>query len=231
MSVNNRKSLMLVAGVLCVMGVSSSSWAQYTWNMTTATPSSGSITDVTAGAVTRGNNNGTTNTLFNATSASNNAGASAGNNAGLAVFSGAFSGATSSYFEFTLTPNAGFAVQFTGITFGSRSTGTGPQTLSVRTSADAFAADAGAATVANNSVWVGVAPTISAPVIGAFDTPLTIRIYGSGVVGVPAINTTTWRIDDMTVNATAVSAAIPEPTTLALLSVGAVGIIARRRKK
>jgi hypothetical protein len=228
MTTLKKNALLAVATVGILVGMTSSAKAQtYTWDMTNPTPSSGSITNVTAGAISRANNNGTTNTLFNNSSGSNNSGASAGNNAGLAVFSGAFNSATSSYFEFTLTPSTGLAVQFTGITFGTRSTGTGPQTLSIRTSVDSFATNAGSVTVSNNSIWVPVTPTIATPVTSAVSTALTVRIYGSGVVGTPTANTTTWRVDDLTVTASA----IPEPTTLALLALGGAGMMVRLRRK
>jgi hypothetical protein len=82
-------------------------------------------------------------------------GASAGSNAGAAARTGALDRAAggSAYFEFTLTPAAGKVLWITGLTFGSRSTSTGPQAFAVYSSADNFALPVAAGTFANNSVW------------------------------------------------------------------------------
>jgi hypothetical protein len=234
--VNRMKSLAVAAGVVSMLGVSSSSWAQYTWNMTTATPNNPSaIANITAGAIAQGNNNGTTTLLVSGSVSSgyttaSGLTASGTFNAGAAAFTGALNPATSTYFTLTLTPAAGFAVNLTGIDFGSRSTSTGAQLISVLTSVDNFTVAAGSAPIANNSTWVAINPAIT-PVLGAVDAPLVIRIYGSAGAGAPTAGTANWRIDDLTVNATAVSAAIPEPTTLVFLSIGVIGFVARRRKK
>ena len=103
------------------------------WNslrdFSTATPLSGLPADITGATVTQGNNNGTT-TLITATSVSSGyPGASGGNNAGAAANVGAFSATGSAYFTFTLTPQAGEVVTTSAISFGSRSTTTGPTSL------------------------------------------------------------------------------------------------------
>ena len=48
---------------------------------------------------------------------------------------------TAEYYEVTITPAAGFTVSFTSITFKSQRSGTGIRTYSVRSSADAYAAN------------------------------------------------------------------------------------------
>ena len=101
------------------------------WNFTTASPST-TISNLTIGDLTQGNNNGTT-ILINGTSASSvYTGASGGNNAGAASRTGSLNtGASgSAYFQFTLTPANGYNFTLTGISFGSRGTSTGPQAYS-----------------------------------------------------------------------------------------------------
>ncbi|MGL4400969.1 MAG: hypothetical protein ACRCXD_13950, partial [Luteolibacter sp.] len=123
--------------------------------MTAATPSS-SGTNVSGNSITSGNNNGTT-TLLTTTSVANFAGASGGNNAGAAARTGALDttpSTGSAFFEVTLTPQNGATLTLSEISFGARSTSTGPQAYTIRTSSDSFAADFATGTFANNSTWV-----------------------------------------------------------------------------
>jgi IPT/TIG domain len=184
---------------LLIAGMASPSQAQVTWDFATDTPTSGVPANLSVGALSRGNNNGTTNTLLNSTSASNTyPGFSASNNAGAAARLGALDTGLdkSAYFEVTLTPASGFNVTLQGISFGTRSTGTGPQAYSLLTSADGFVAAAATGAITNNSAWAAKSNTglaLTSP------TPLTLRIYGhnGASTGSPAANTTNWRIDDL----------------------------------
>jgi DNA/RNA endonuclease G (NUC1) len=171
----------------------------------TALPSSGLSADITGGLLTQVNNNGTT-PLLTTVSASTGTGASGAVNAGAATINGGLNLATSTYFQFTLAPGAGKRLLATGISFRSRSTGTGPQALAVYSSADGYAAPL--ATLANTSGtnWALYSPTISA-ITGLTDTPITFRIYGYNGAGATG-STAVWRIDDLRVT---VSAIFPPP--------------------
>ncbi|OSZ80697.1 hypothetical protein CAP36_05445 [Chitinophagaceae bacterium IBVUCB2] len=175
-----------------------------TWNFGTAAanpaPSSGiPVTNLTISDITQGNNNGTT-TLLTTTSASNTyPGFSGQFNAGAAARVGVLNTAASgsAYFEFTLTPSAGATVSMTAINFGSRSTGTGPQAYSVRTSLDGYASDAATGVLLANSAWAFFNNTTS--ITSGTGTPITIRIYGHNGAGSPGANTANWRIDDLSI--------------------------------
>ena len=171
--------------------------AQILWNFDSASPSA-TVANIAASDVTQGNNNGTTTILTNNVPSSGYAGASAGNNAGAAVRPVALNtGASgSAYFEFTLTPNAGKIVALTGISFGTRSTASGPTAYSLRSNLDGFGSDIVSGGISNNSTWALQTQTLS--VNSPVGTAITFRIYGHSGSGAVATSTANWRIDDLT---------------------------------
>jgi len=178
------------------------------WNFTTDTPTSGVPAGVTVGAVSQGNNNGTTPMLTTTAASSGYAGASGGNNAGAAARIGSLvTGANgSAYFEFTLTPSANANFTLTGISFGSRSTSTGPQAFTLRSSADNYTSPIATGTVSATSTWA--LQTISGLAFSA-GTATTFRIYGYNGTGSATAGTANWRVDDLKIT---VSAQVPVVT-------------------
>ena len=178
--------------------VSAPAQATIAWDFATAAPTSGLPTEFSGGVVTVGNNNGTTTLLATTSASAGYTGASAGNNAGAAARTGALSTAASgsAYFEFTVTPAAGKQVSATSLSFGSRSTGTGPLAYAVYASVDSFAAPLSSGTLLANSNWLLQAPVLTA-VTGAAGTAVTFRIYGFNGAGNPGVGTANWRIDDL----------------------------------
>lgn len=175
------------------------------WNFTTADPTSGLTAEITGGTVTQGNNLGTT-ALITSTSASGSyTGASGGNNAGAAARVGALNKGTSgsAYFEFTLSASAGKRLLASGVSFGMRSTGTGPQAFGVFTSLDSFGSAIATGTVPNDSNWHLYTPTFTS-VTGPTGGSITFRIYGYNGAGSPASGTANWRMDDLKLTVTTV---------------------------
>ncbi|MCF8409579.1 MAG: hypothetical protein K9G36_11465 [Crocinitomicaceae bacterium] len=173
------------------------------WNFTTASPSS-TISNLTIGDLSQGNNNGTT-TLINGTSASSvYTGASGGNNAGAAARTGALTpGASgSAYFQFTLTPANGYNFTLTGISFGSRSTGTGPQAYALRSSLDNYASNITTGSLSANSTWALKSNTGLSTDGQGNANPVTFRLYGYNGSGSPTAGSANWRIDDLTLTVT-----------------------------
>jgi hypothetical protein len=170
-----------------------------TWNFTSGTAAATGVpTNLTVSVLSQGNNNGTT-TLVNGTSASSGyPGASGTNNAGaaartLALVTGSNG---SAYFEFTLTPSSNNSVILKGLTFGSRSTSTGPQAFSILSSADNFSSVISTGTLLNNGTWALSSPSFSATSSGVA-SPITFRIYGHNGSGTASPNTANWRVDDI----------------------------------
>jgi hypothetical protein len=161
-----------------------------------------------------GDSFGTVSTYVNASSASSGyTGASGGENIGNAV---AVSGnstinpSTSAYYTVTLTPASGDKIELDGLSFGMRSTSTGPQKLSVRSSIDGFASDLATDTITNNSVWSLHTESLTTAT-GAANTPVELRIYLYGGTGNAGSGTENNRMDDVSLTATAV-AEITTPT-------------------
>ena len=197
-----------VAGTVNAAGSGETSTA--VWDFATATPSSGVPIGVLIGSISQGNNNGTT-TLLTTTSASTGyTGASGGNNAGAAARIGALNTAAngSAYFEFTVTPQSGVSCSISDVSFGSRSTGTGPAAYALRSSADNYNSNIFAGTFTTNSTWVlfnHLGLTVGS------SSPVTFRLYGYNGSGSASVNTANWRIDDLKVTITTTGVPAPKP--------------------
>jgi len=186
------------------------------WNFTsgTATPSS-VTTNVTISDLTQGNNNGTTTMISSTSVSSGYTGASGTNNACAASKTGVLNTAASgsAYFEFTVTPAAKSTYILTGISFGSRSTTTGPLSFTLRSSADSYASDLTTGTLTNTSSWALQSKT---GISSSASSAITYRIYGYNGTGSASANTANWRIDDLTLFGS-VSVATPTITVTEVL--------------
>lgn len=174
---------------------------QIYWNFSApanASPTFNAIANLSSGALGRGNNNGTTDLINSSSASSTYSGASGGNNAGAAVPLGALNPLTTTYFSFTLTPASGYGMAINAINFGSRRTGTGPQSYAIRWSLDGYASNLAEGSTAATNVWAFITNdefNWTVPV----NTPVTFRIYGFDCAPTPSINTANWRIDDLQV--------------------------------
>ena len=109
-------------------------------------------------------------------------------------YSGALS--TSTYYQVTITPTAGFAYNLSGITFKVQRSSTGVRNFSVRSSADDFATNLPASinpansnlevvtdnvffyNTDNNTAQVGSTITLSGASFTGLTSPITLRFYG-----------------------------------------------------
>ncbi|MEI6409649.1 MAG: hypothetical protein WCR52_09725, partial [Bacteroidota bacterium] len=82
------------------------------------------------------------------------------------------------YYEFTLPVNAGFQASVTQVSFYIRSSATGPNTATLRSSADGFTADLGTITIPNNAS-TSTLFNLPLSLTGVTGT-LTFRLYGYG---------------------------------------------------
>jgi hypothetical protein len=181
--------------------------AQFTWNFTAAT-ATGTVPNLTAGSVTRVNNN-TANPTFLAAGAPASigyTGASAGFNGNFCANIGVVNTATSTYAQVVITPAANFWVNITAIKWGNYSiSSTGPATLSIYTSIDNYSTAVATVASGTASTWNLLNPAFT-PMNGITSTAVTIRIYASGgTAGTPAAGTANWRMDDLVITATAQS--------------------------
>lgn len=178
--------------------------ATYTWDFSAATPAE-TIPNLTpAPTVIQYNNNGTTPLLSTTSPSSGYAGATGTNNAGAAARTLALNTASggSAAFEFAITPASGFQFALTDISFGSRSTGTGPQAYTLRSSADGYVADIATGTLSANSAWALKSNT---GLTFTANTATTFRLFGYNGAGSPGAGTANWRVDDLIVTVTVTS--------------------------
>lgn len=169
------------------------------WNFDTEPPASNGVANVAAGPVSRGN--GGTAALLTDTSVSGGySGVSGGSNAVAAAGGGLLVVSASAYFQFTLTPGAGAVLRLNALSFGIRSTSTGPQAFCVRSSLDCYGSDVAGGTVMPDGNWAlkSVSPLFQSSVPGE---PVAFRIYGYNGTDKKAGN---WRIDDLALSAVAV---------------------------
>ena len=182
------------------------------WDFQTAAPTSGVPANMAVVNLISGNNNGTT-TLLTTTSASTSisySSASGGNNAGAAALIGALNivSGGSTYFEFTITPATAGIFTFAGISFGTRSTNTGPQAYAIRSSADAYATDIVTGPISNNSAWSLKSHNA---LNQSYSSATTFRIYGYNGNGTATLGTANWRIDDLKVSVSTGSSVTTTP--------------------
>ncbi len=170
-----------------------------TWNFTTAAPSSTLPAGVTGGTIAQGGNVGTTTLIDSSTPVSTGyTGASGGNFAGLGARTGALNTASggSSYWTFTLTPDAGKRIVVSSVSFAARRSNTGPQAWALYSSADNYTTALTTGALPTASAWVLFTPTISA-VNGALNTALTFRLYGYNGSGSYTGGSANFRMDDL----------------------------------
>ena len=177
------------------------------WNFNTDTPTSGVPAGITVGPVLQGNNNGTT-TMLTSSSVSTNTGASGLTNWGAAARTGILNtnSSGSAFLEVTITPNTNVTFALTGISFGSRSTTTGPQAYTLRSSADGYLTDLATGSISNNSAWVLYSKS---NLSFSSQSQTTFRLFGFNGTGSAQVNTANWRIDDLKMT---VSAEVPAVT-------------------
>ena len=173
------------------------------WNFTalTANAASSSNANVTASACVAsiGNSLGTVGSPIGTTSASSGyTGATGGGNIGNAARTGAFSSTLSAYVDYVITPNTGYCLSVSGISFGTRSTSTGPQGYTVTTDVAGLSGPVVATgSISNNSSWALKSNTFPAGIDGAPDMPVTVRVYGNSGTGSAGSGTINWRMDDV----------------------------------
>jgi hypothetical protein len=131
------------------------------------------------------------------------------------------------YFEFTLTPDAGYAVTLDSMTLDvTRGGGATPRGFLLRGSGDNFTANlAGQDLTTARPTYTPITADLSGG-YAAVESPITFRLY----VYAPAAGNSV-DFDNIVVNGTV--AAVPEPGTVAMIATGLFGLAAagvRRRK-
>jgi hypothetical protein len=166
------------------------------WDMQTPVATYASTSSCSFSVLSPGNNYGNTVFLSEASASTGYNGASGGWNASLAARTGSLQKESlgSAFIEFSIIPAQGFRYILKSISFGLRSTPTGPQQWALFQEEDQYTLSLAQGQIANNSTWSlvevnGINFSAAKKVI--------FRIYGFDGVGIPAINVANWRLDDL----------------------------------
>jgi len=200
------------------------------WNMNDlAQPTSNTVTNLTVGAISQANTTTTGSSTQSASSGysftlnGQTTSASGSTNLTFSARPGLLDTGSSTSVSLSLTPAVGSSGTLNAVGFGSRSTASGPTTLSLRSSTDNFSTDIASFSPLTGGTWAYFTSIFSAPVSFSSDSPLTLRLYGSGGSTASAGN---WRLDDLQVDVVVV----PEPAAVALGLLGVAGFLVGTRQ-
>jgi hypothetical protein len=99
---------------------------------------------------------------------------------------------TADFFNFTLTPNAGFEIDFTNFVYVGEASGTGATSFAFRSSLDGFTSNIGTPTATGTTISLG------AGTYQNINTSVEFRLYGWGA----SSGTGTFSVNDFTFNGT-----------------------------
>lgn len=109
------------------------------------------------------------------------------------------------YFEFTLTPNSGYKIDFTNFVYNGQASGSGPTSFAFRSSADGYTANIGSPTATGTTI------SLSGAAYQTITAAITFRFYGWNASG----GSGTFSINDFEFNGTVSPFACAAPTTQA----------------
>lgn len=95
---------------------------------------------------------------------------------------------TGKYIYFTLTPDAGYAIDFTSFVYTGTSSGTGPTGLTIRSSVDGYSSNIG------TPATTGASISLTGAAYQNITSPITFRVYATGATDA----TGTYSINDFT---------------------------------
>ncbi|MHB1276876.1 MAG: hypothetical protein ACYC1Q_00595 [Bacteroidia bacterium] len=152
--------------------------------------------DFEIGTFIQGNNYGTTQFISSSVASDSYSGASGGNNASLAVATGAFDSLNSAFIGWYMVPDSGRELHVLGLSFGSRSTSSGPQAWCLRSSTDGFSGNLFQGSLSANSEWSQYADGTNTSSLSFTDsTYFKLFIYDG--TGTASINIANFRLDDL----------------------------------
>ncbi|MFL9844823.1 Ig-like domain-containing protein [Flavobacterium rhizosphaerae] len=131
--------------------------------------------------------------------------------------------AADNYFYFTLTPNAGYEIDFDSFMYTGQKSGTGPKYFSIRTSLDNYTTDVYTYSETGDAsmTFPELTASLSASTFQGITQAITFRFYAWGATSA----TGSFSINDFAFNGTVALAALAAPVT-AVTDVNATGFTA-----
>jgi hypothetical protein len=116
------------------------------------------------------------------------------------------------YFTFTLTPNTGYAIDFTNLAGMWQRSSTGPNSYALRSSLDNFAADLATGAITGSGSAVSYDLSLASSSLDAVTSAIEFRLYGWAGTGASG----TFSFNDFTFNGTVNPVVSATPTTYSL---------------
>ncbi|HMP75595.1 MAG TPA: PEP-CTERM sorting domain-containing protein [Kiritimatiellia bacterium] len=129
---------------------------------------------------------------------------------------------TTDYYEFNAIADDGYIFDVTNITLNIRRSGTGPSNFVIRSSADNFTSDLDAFVAVANGAY-------ASPITLSAQTNVTFRLYGYDASGAAGSMNLGGTGNDLVIQGTI--SVVPEPGTLAILSLGFLSLYGIRRRR
>lgn len=126
------------------------------------------------------------------------------------------------YYEFNAIADDGYIFDVTNVTLNIRRSSTGPSNFVIRSSADNFTSDLDTFVAVANGGYV-------APVSVSAQTNVTFRLYGYDASGAAGSMNLGGAGNDLVIQGTI--SVVPEPGTLAILSLGFLSLYGIRRRR
>lgn len=120
---------------------------------------------------------------------------------------------TNRYFEFTLTPSAGYRIDFSSFEYTGQKSATGPVNFALRSSADSYGSNIGTATVNGTTI------SLSAAAYQNITAPITFRLYAWTASAAGG----TFSVNDFTFNGSVNATCASVPLTSVLPTNGPAG--------
>lgn len=124
----------------------------------------------------------------------------------------------SDYFTFTITPKAGFLIDYTSFVYTGERSGSGPNSFQFRSSRDNFTSPIG--TPAASGATISLTGPSFQDIIGLVE----FRLYAWGGAG-------TFSVNDFTFNGDIGTASVPEPQAIVLASFPMLGLLRLRSRR
>ena len=130
------------------------------------------------------------------------------------------------YFDWTLSPNTGYEIDFTSLLGEWQRSSTGPTSYVLRSSLDSYVGNIASGAITGSGVAVAYNLDLSAVAFDSITSPITFRLYAWGA----SASGGTFSINDFAFDGE-VGEVVPEPASLALLTLAGLAVVVYVRRR